>query len=138
MTMVEDDSASAGFSTVEILVAFVVLSLGLGLAVQSISQASMSLRRADDAGKEALLLRRIVSEELPRLVNVYTGKTIEAAGPSWRIEVQPISDQGPRQALRATIEIRSRESAAHSTAYTTILPVPVENRQGKFLAPVPR
>lgn len=104
MTM-RDDGQAAGFSTIEVLVAFVILSLGLGVAVQSISLASLSLRRSDEAARETTLVRRIMAEELPRLMKAYAGQPMVAGGPSWEAGLRPLSPSAPQGPVQVLIRI---------------------------------
>ena len=118
------DDPAAGFSTLEMLAAFVVLSLGLGLAVQSIQLSSTSLRRADDSIAEQLLVKRLVSEELPRLLRGYAGKPAAAAGDLWRMRLTPLSQADPKGPVEAVIWVAPKPGAVFREAYVTVLPLP--------------
>lgn len=72
-----DLHARDGFATLETLVAFVILSLGLAVALQAVSLATKSRLRAVDAGQEVLLVKRtIVGLEL----EAQTGRAEPAGG----------------------------------------------------------
>lgn len=122
MTMRDD--GSAGFSTIEVLVAFVILSLGLGVAVQSISLASLSLRRSDEAARETMLVRRIMAEELPRLMKAYAGQPMVVGGPSWEAGLRPLSSSGPQGPVQVLIRILPANGHG-GKVHTSILPYPV-------------
>jgi len=124
MTM-RDESQAAGFSTIEVLVAFVILSLGLGVAVQSISLASTSLRRSNESARETILVRRVMAEELPRLVKTYAGKALVASGPSWEAGLRPLSPSDPQGPVQVLIRILPTGGRGGGT-YGSILPFPVE------------
>lgn len=112
-----------GFSTIEMLVAFVILSLGLGLAVQSVSQAGMSLKRAKDRAAETVIVRRVMSEELPRLLKTYKGRPLLASGPSWQAGIRPLSSDDVAGPVEVIVEVELRGGARPET-YVSILPAP--------------
>jgi type II secretory pathway pseudopilin PulG len=127
--IMEHEDAQSGFSTIEMLVAFMILSLGLGLAVQSISQASLSLKRANENAREMHLLRRVTSEELPRLLNGYDGEVLGARGPQWDIGIRPLSSTEPQGPIQVVIRIAPNENASATSTYTSILPPPSSEEQ---------
>lgn len=120
LAMDQSGGTTAGFSTVELLVAFVILSLGLGVAVQTIAQSATGLKRATGYEEETLLVRRLLSEELPRLVNTYSGGATEATGPSWKIAIRPVAGGKSQGSVSASIEVIS---GTRTAVYTTVLPV---------------
>jgi type II secretory pathway pseudopilin PulG len=115
------DDAMGGFSTLEMLVAFVILSLGLAVAVQAISQATMRLTRAEASTRETTLVRKVIREELPKLARRYTGKSLLADGPRWKIDLRPLSIGGLDGQMQATIWIAG-EGRHSSRPYTIVLP----------------
>lgn len=115
---------SAGFSTVEMLVAFAILSLGLGLAVQNVSQASLSLRQAREEGEEARLLRKAMSEELPRLLRQFSGSPVTASGEGWTLAVEPLAAGNERSPLRVILRRGERRNGRFAAFYTTIVAPP--------------
>lgn len=118
-----------GFSTVEMLVAFVILSLGLGLAVQNVSQASLNLRQARAQDEETLLLRRTISEELPRLLRKFDGSPLSLDGDGWALAVEPLNAGSVRSPLRVVARIGRR--AGHQEAiYLTVVAPPTPGAQG--------
>lgn len=119
---------STGFSTVEMLVAFAILSLGLGLAVQNVSQASLSLRQAREERQEARLLRRAMSEELPRLLRQFNGSPVEASGEGWTLSAAPLAAGDPRSPLRVTVRLGAARQGRSPAIYTTIVPAPSSAR----------
>ncbi|MCV3243111.1 type II secretion system protein [Mesorhizobium sp. ZC-5] len=112
-----------GFSTIEMLVAFVILSLGLGLAVQSVSQAGISLSRAKNNAVETVLVKRVMSEELPRLLKAYKGQPLLASGPSWQAGIRPLSSGEVAGPVEVIIEVAPRNGAKSAT-YVSVLPAP--------------
>lgn len=111
-----------GFSTIEMLVAFVILSLGLGLAVQLVSQARMSLTRAHDSAAETMIVKRVMSEELPRLMKAYKGKPLLAGGPSWQAGIRPLSGADVQGPVEVIVEVVRRGGAP--ATYVSVLPPP--------------
>ena len=57
----------AGFSLIEIIVAFGVLALGLTLLLGTLSGASRQLHQAGDAGRAALLAQSLLEEDADAL-----------------------------------------------------------------------
>lgn len=123
MTMSGEESR-AGFSTIEMLAAFVILSLGLGLAVQSVSQARMSLKRADDSAAETVIYRRVMSEELPRLLMAYRGEPLLASGPSWQAGIRPLSSTHIQGPVEIIIDVMRGTNTRPVATYVSIVPAP--------------
>jgi hypothetical protein len=120
--MIEQDG-EAGFSTLEALIAFVVLSFGLAVSVQSISQASLAERNASARSEAARLLRNIVTEELPSILDDYPGGTQTHVGPSWRIELQPTMVSGKPAAVRAMVQLTDANGQELPYSHMEIVPL---------------
>lgn len=136
MTMSGEESR-AGFSTIEMLAAFVILSLGLGLAVQSVSQARMSLKRANDSAAETVIYRRVMSEELPRLLMAYRGKPLLASGPSWQAGIRPLSSTDIQGPVEVIVEVMQRANARPAATYVSIVPAPPGTIQNTEIEQLP-
>jgi Tfp pilus assembly protein PilV len=117
------DRGDAGFWTLEVLVAFLVLSLGLALSVQSISQASLSDRQAESRGDRHMLLRKVVSEELPAVIDAYSGGVRTFSGPSWRIELRPMALEGGSVAARVTVALTGVDGKDLPEMHVQIVPM---------------
>lgn len=128
--MDQNGTTTAGFSTIELLVAFTILSLGLGVAVQTIAQSATSLKRATGYEEETLLVRQVIAEELPRLVN--RGGAGEVTGQSWKIAIRPVAGEKSRGSISASVEV---VSGTRTTVYTTVVPYPAAFDQASAKLP---
>ena len=96
----------AGFVLLEVIVAFLVLTLSLATAMAAISQGSLSIRRAGEATAAADLAREIATLRLaaPLLPGTLEG---ERDGAAWRLEARVLPDDGGAVPLLAvTIAVR--------------------------------
>ena len=86
---------AAGFSLLEIIVAFAILALGLTLLLGTLSGATRQVRQAGDAGRAALHARTLLEEyaALPQ-PGQRTGE-LEEGRYRWRLEVAPWRDPAP-------------------------------------------
>lgn len=86
----------AGFTLIEIIVAFAILALGLTLLLGTLSGATRQVRQAGDAGRAALHAQSLLAEfgELP-MPGVREGER-EDGRYRWRLEVAPWVDPAPR------------------------------------------
>ncbi len=90
----------AGFSLIEIIVAFGVLALGLTLLLGTLSGASRQLHQAGDAGRAALLAQSLLEEDADALLR--PGKAegeLEGGRYHWQREVVPWKDPQPRAGM---------------------------------------
>ncbi|MDE2408239.1 MAG: prepilin-type N-terminal cleavage/methylation domain-containing protein [Xanthomonadaceae bacterium] len=89
---------AAGFTLIEILVAFAVLALGLTLLLGSLSRASLQLRQGGDAGRAALLAQSLLDEHLVLLQGpLQQAGTLENGRYQWRLAVTPWQDPQPHK-----------------------------------------
>ena len=87
----------AGFTLIEILVAFAVLALGLTLMLGSLSRASQQLRQGGDAGRAALLAESLLEDKLVLLqAPLQQAGTLDDGRYQWRLAVTPWQDPQPR------------------------------------------
>lgn len=86
---------AAGFTLIEIIVAFAILALGLTLLLGTLSGATRQVRQAGDAGRAALHAQSLLAEfgELPQ-PGVREGER-EDGRYRWRLEVEPWVDPAP-------------------------------------------
>jgi general secretion pathway protein I len=83
-----DRNAQSGFSLLEVLVAFTVLALSLGVMMQTLSSNSRGLAIASDYSTAAILAESILAqagEVYPLEVSVQQGELEE--GYRWRLEI---------------------------------------------------
>lgn len=90
--------ASAGYTLIEIIVAFAILALGLTLLLGTLSGATRQVRAAGDAGRAALHAQSLLAEfgNLPRPQQ--RNGELEQGRYQWRLDVTPWQDPSPRQA----------------------------------------
>lgn len=117
---------SRGFSTIEVLVAFAILSLGLVLATRSVSQAGWSLRRAAEVSSEAELARRVMAEEVPALLKAHPFREGRFREPDWEVSIQPMRQERSSGGALVTVRIRSGTSNRFDTLLVKVLPWPSE------------
>lgn len=86
---------AAGFSLLEIIVAFAILALGLTLLLGTLSGATRQVRQAGDAGRAALHAQSLLAEfgELPQ-PGASEGE-LEQGRYRWRLDVAPWNDPAP-------------------------------------------
>ena len=93
--------AQAGYTLIEIIVAFAILALGLTLLLGTLSGATRQVRQAGDAGRAALHAQSLLDEfaELPQ-PGTRNGE-LDQGRYRWRLEVAPWTDpaagNGPRR-----------------------------------------
>ena len=88
--------AQAGYTLIEIIVAFAILALGLTLLLGTLSGATRQVRQAGDAGRAALHAQSLLDEfgELPR-PGVREGE-LDGGRYRWQLAVEPWADPAPR------------------------------------------
>jgi len=88
--------AQAGYTLIEIIVAFAILALGLTLLLGTLSGATRQVRQAGDAGRAGLHAQSLLAEfgELPR-PGARAGE-LEDGRYRWRLQVEAWADPAPR------------------------------------------
>lgn len=88
--------AQAGYTLIEIVVAFAILALGLTLLLGTLSGATRQVRQAGDAGRAALHAQSLLDEfgELPQPGS--RDGEFEQGRYRWRMDVAPWNDPAPR------------------------------------------
>ena len=89
--------ANAGYTLIEIIVAFAILALGLTLLLGTLSGATRQVRAAGDAGRAALHAQSLLAEfgNLPQ-VQQRNGE-LEEGRYRWRMDVEPWQDPSPQK-----------------------------------------
>lgn len=92
--------AEAGFTLIEIIVAFTILALGLTLLLGTLSGASRQLHDAGDAGRAALVAQSLLDEQagLPRQPGRWAGEA-EGGRYRWQLRISPWQPPGPPPAV---------------------------------------
>ena len=118
-------SREAGYTLVETLVAFVILSTALAGFYQSWSIAAHGLvsaeQKSDALQLSSFLLESIGSPEIPLAPGLYQGN--QESGLWWQVEIIPYStDPSVRLQLMAVqVEVRPSEAADHALVELTTL-----------------
>lgn len=86
---------AAGFSLLEIIVAFAILALGLTLLLGTLSGATRQVRQAGDAGRAALHARSLLEEYAALPQPGRRAGELEGGRYRWRLEVAPWRDPAP-------------------------------------------
>ena len=88
---------AAGFTLIEIIVAFAVLALGLTLLLGTLSGASRQVRQAGDAGRAALHAQTLIAEHATALQKPtrFDG-VLEDGRYRWQLQATPWQDPTPR------------------------------------------
>lgn len=88
---------NAGFTLIEILIAFGLLALGLTLLLGTLSGASRQVRQGGDAGRAALLAQTLLEERLALLqAPLQQAGALENGRYRWQLQVTPWQDPQPR------------------------------------------
>ena len=88
--------ASAGYTLIEIIVAFAILALGLTLLLGTLSGATRQVRAAGDAGRAALHAQSLLDEFGNFPQPQQRDGELEDGRYRWRLEVEPWQDPTPR------------------------------------------
>ena len=90
-------AAAAGFTLIEIIIAFGVLALGLTLLLGTLSGASRQLRQAGDAGRAALHAQSLLDERAGALLRPGRVQgTFDDGVYRWQLAVAPWRDPQAR------------------------------------------
>lgn len=96
--------AQAGFTLLEIIVAFAILAIGLTLLLGTLSGASRQLRDGGDAGNAALVAQSLLASRAELLTQPLSQQgTAENGRYHWQLEVTPWQDPA-RRGQRASVD----------------------------------
>jgi len=88
--------ASAGYTLIEIIVAFAILALGLTLLLGTLSGATRQVRAAGDAGRAALHAQSLLAEFANLPQPQQRDGELEDGRYHWQLEVEPWQDPAPQ------------------------------------------
>lgn len=113
------NSGEDGFTLLETIIAFLILAISLGIAVETISSGVMTFRRASDLEQASQIMERLAAVEMRKLnaARVLEGKTDDGAG--WKLTVRPIGGRRDRPFFAVTAEIRPRGGSGPVFEYLT-------------------
>lgn len=128
-----DDSAAAGFTLVETLVAFLILSAALLMMNQTLTTAIANRRTANELAAADRLAEEILTDE-NMLANARAGAT-EGQGAEtelhWVLKKKALSSSAIEPALqvwRLTLEVRRGRKGSSVRSYTTFVAIPAAAR----------
>ena len=84
--------AQAGYTLIEIVVAFAILALGLTLLLGTLSGATRQIRDAGDAGRAALHAQSLLAEYGERVQPGNQGGELDGGRYRWQLEVAEWQD----------------------------------------------
>jgi general secretion pathway protein I len=115
----EPNPSQSGFAMIETIVAFSILALALGVAVQTISQSVRTFARAGDVGVASGIINQLAAQELFKVAKAgeKSGK-VEPAG-AWRLAAQPVRDGGARPLFSVTVTVWPRGDGGPEFTYRT-------------------
>jgi general secretion pathway protein I len=88
---------AAGFTLIEIIVAFGILALGLTLLLGTLSGATRQVRQAGDAGRAALHAQTLLAQHASALQRPTSlDGELEDGRYRWRLQATPWQDPTPR------------------------------------------
>lgn len=95
---IKSRQASAGYTLIEIIVAFAILALGLTLLLGTLSGATRQVRAAGDAGRAALHAQSLLDEfgNLPQ-PQQHAGE-LDQGRYRWQLDVEPWREPSPQRA----------------------------------------
>lgn len=114
-----------GFTLLETLIAFLILSISLAVAVQTISRGGMAFGRAADLQKASTVMDTLGGGKIRGLNGA--GKTTGEIGQSiWKISAVAIEDNLPGSLLAVDVQIWPRGEEGPVFDYSTMAVVGVE------------
>ena len=91
---------AAGFTLIEIIVAFAVLALGLTLLIGTLSGATRQVRQAGDAGRAALHAQTLLAQQASVLQGpVRANGELEEGRYRWQFQATPWTDPAARDSM---------------------------------------
>ncbi|WP_246712005.1 type II secretion system protein [Phyllobacterium myrsinacearum] len=111
------ENSDAGFTLLEMIIAFLVLSISMGVAVQTVSIASRSIALATERNAAARLVDALQAETLPKVLAA--GKVSgagDAEGMRWELSFTPTTSANSPELLQGIAVIKIypvRENPRH-------------------------
>lgn len=131
--MTHDDSTAAGFTLVETLVAFLILSAALLMMNQTLTTAIANRRVASELAAADRLAEEILTDEkvlADRRAGTTEGQVAET-NLGWVLQKKPLSSSAIEPALQAwrvTLEVRRGRKGSSVRSYTTFVTIPAAAR----------
>lgn len=123
---VSDHSAVAGFTLLEMIVAFVILSTSLAIATQAIGLASRGAVAADERETAIELLQDIRIRQL----RLASGEIADAKGHTWKVSIHAPTGDAFSNAEVSSVKLIS----PRGTSFRFLVPNSVSERKGAAIA----
>ncbi|HLP66348.1 MAG: prepilin-type N-terminal cleavage/methylation domain-containing protein [Rhizobiaceae bacterium] len=131
--MTHDESTAAGFTLIETLVAFLILSAALLMMNQTLTTAIANRRVASELAAADRLAEEILTDEKV-LADRRTGTTkghVAETNLGWVLQKKPLSSSAIEPALqvwRVTLEVRRGGKGSPVRSYRTFVTIPAAAR----------
>ena len=110
--------AQDGFTLLETIIAFLILSIAMGIAVSTTSSGTQAFRRAGDLQAASLMLAELSQSELA-VISKATTRIGNTDGKDWSIVSHEVPLTGGKTALAVRISISPRGSEGPVFDYLT-------------------
>ncbi|MEZ5810817.1 MAG: type II secretion system protein [Rhizobiaceae bacterium] len=112
------EAGEAGFTLLETIIAFLILSLSLAIAVETISRGGLSFRRAGDLEYASFMMEQLAAGEVRSLA--IAGVTSGSIGDGeWEITARAVEDNFVGDVLLVNVEVRPRGDEGPVFDYVT-------------------
>lgn len=108
-----------GFTLLETIIAFLILGIAMGVAVQTISVSASTIRRSEDLEAASLILSRISAQDINLTTEEKTQSESEADS-EWTITSRRLKPEEPDSPLIIQIAIWPRGEEGPRFDYVTI------------------
>ena len=119
---------NGGFILVETIVAFAILALALGVAMQTISQSARTIGRAADIQSANLAWDALVAEKFSEFTREGEFEGEIGGGVPWRATVRPIADDHVRPLYSVSARLWPRGADGPSYVYQTFVSSPPDQQ----------
>ncbi|MBN1417968.1 MAG: prepilin-type N-terminal cleavage/methylation domain-containing protein [Planctomycetes bacterium] len=139
----------AGFSLIEVLVAFAILAIGASSALAVFAAATAAHRRAADRVRETLLAEAVVSAIRGELVGdiplAEIGERVKRQDPGavapgyvYRFELAPLSSAGPIPEILIRVWVKRAKGEGEEALFETVALPRADWRRKGVLGSLPR
>ncbi len=112
------DHAEAGFSLLETVIAFLILSISLAVVVESISRNTLAMRRVNDLQQASLVMEQL-SVSMLQSIDASGKKEGKIGKASWKLTSSAIETGGGPTIFALEVQIRPRGTGGPVFDYLT-------------------
>lgn len=112
---------SEGFILVETVVAFLILAIALGVAVEAIGQSTRSIVRAEGVAAASLAAAEVMAVEGRAVREPGSWSGVHPNGSAWHLVARRLRDGGPQQLYALLLEVRPPGGVAAPQAYRSYI-----------------